>query len=50
MSSKHEFHEGDIVEIRNPNNGKYYDGVLWRILQEDATNASLFIRFVDSID
>lgn len=49
-ASKHEFFEGTIVEFRNPENGKYYDGVVWRICQEDATNVSLFVRFVDIID
>lgn len=48
-NSKFDFHEGSIVEFRNPDDGKYYDGVIWRITQEDLSNISLFVRFVAPI-
>lgn len=44
------FHEGQIVQFRNPENGVLYDGVIWRVMPEDKTNYSLFIRYVDEIE
>lgn len=44
-----DIYEGTIIEFRNPANGEVYDGVVWRVMAEDETNVSIFVRFVDYV-
>lgn len=41
--------EGSILQFTNPLDGIVYDGVVWRVVSEDETNFSVFIRFVDEV-
>lgn len=47
MPSK--FHEGQVLTFYNPETGVEYDGIVWRVMQEDEFNVSLVLRYVDSI-
>ena len=44
------FHNGQIIRFFNDGDGKEYDGVVWRVLNEDETNISLVVRYVDIVN